>query len=230
MNKAPASLPQLTVVGAVVLAHAAGLWALLEPTLRYTTTVPLQQVTTVMLLSAPAAAAVPPLRLSPPPPALPPAPRVAPPELHGPPPQPAETALPAAATEPMPGDTTHGTVRAAVATAAAEDRAAAPLQSASTTLPRVARHIESVDYLRAPVLQYPSASRRFGEQGTVVLRVLVGLDGQALQIELHEASAFQRLNDAAMQAARRALYKPHTEDGVAQPAWALVSLSFQLRR
>jgi protein TonB len=47
---------------------------------------------------------------------------------------------------------------------------------------------------------------------------------------LHEASAFHRLNEAAIEAAQRALYKPYTEDGVAQPAWALVALSFQLRR
>ena len=50
------------------------------------------------------------------------------------------------------------------------------------------------------------------------------------QIELVEATAFRRLNDAAIEAARRALYKPHTENGVPQPAWALVALSFQLRR
>ncbi|MCW5638353.1 MAG: energy transducer TonB [Rubrivivax sp.] len=92
------------------------------------------------------------------------------------------------------------------------------------------RQVESVDYLRAPVLEYPSASRRFGEHGRVVLRVLVGRDGQAEQIELVEATAFRRLNDAAIEAARRALYKPHTENGVPQPAWALVALSFQLRR
>jgi protein TonB len=121
---------------------------------------------------------------------------------------------------------------ATAAPSAAEDRDSAPLQVAGKVIaaPRAARHIQHVDYLRAPVLQYPSASRRFGEQGRVVLRVLIGADGQAEKIELHEASAFQRLNEAAIEAAQRALYKPYTEDGVAQPAWALVALSFQLRR
>jgi periplasmic protein TonB len=169
---------------------------------------------------------------------------VAPPEvprqLSSPlPPEQAATALQApAAVEPVPGErplpsseTVRSAAVGAVPTSAAEDRASAPPQvSRATAVPRAARHIENVNYLRAPVLEYPSASRRFGEQGRVVLRVLIGPDGHAEKIELHEASAFQRLNEAAMEAARRALYKPYTEDGVAQSAWALVALSFQLRR
>jgi periplasmic protein TonB len=243
MNKAPASLQQLTVVGAVALAHAAGLWALLDPTLRSAAAAPLQQVTTVMLLTEPATATAPPPLLLSPPPAPPPPPRVAPPEvprqLHSPPPpEQAATALPAPAVEPVPSErpppiseTVRSAAVGALPTSAAEDRASAPPQvSRATSVPRAARHIENVNYLRAPVLEYPSASRRFGEQGRVVLRVLIGPDGHAEKIELHEASAFQRLNEAAMEAARRALYKPYTEDGVAQPAWALVALSFQLRR
>jgi len=68
------------------------------------------------------------------------------------------------------------------------------------------------------MLEYPCASRRFGEPGRVVLRVLVGPDGLAEMIELHEASAFARPDDAAIEAALRARYKPYPEDGVAQPA------------
>jgi periplasmic protein TonB len=63
-----------------------------------------------------------------------------------------------------------------------------------------------------------------------VLRVLIGRDGQPEKVELHEPSALPRLNEAAIESARHALFKPYTEDGVAQPARALVALSFQLRR
>jgi protein TonB len=242
MNNAPASVPQLTAVGAVVLAHAAGLWALLDPTLRSAAPAAQPQVTMVRLLGEPAAAAAPPPLLLSPPPALPPPPRVAPPDVPRPlpvaqAPEPAATALPAPAAGPGPsqplpaGETAHSAQAADTGAFAAEGKAAAPLpQTAETAAPSVARRIEHVDYLRAPVLQYPSASRRFGEQGRVVLRVLIGPDGQAERVELEQASAFRRLNEAAIEAARRALYKPYTEDGVAQPAWALVAMSFELRR
>lgn len=80
------------------------------------------------------------------------------------------------------------------------------------------------------MLECPCDSRRFGEPGRVVLRVLVGPDGLAEKIELHEPSAFARPDDAAIEAALRARYKPYPEDGVAQPAWALVGLSLHLRR
>lgn len=143
-------------------------------------------------------------------------------------------ALPAPTEPPLPSSEAALAVAvaspAAVMPSPAEGKASAPLQMAKAAPAiGVTRHIEDVDYLRAPVLVYPSASRRYGEQGRVVLRVLIGPDGLAEQIELHEASEFQRLNEAAIEAARRALYRPYTEDGVAQPAWALVALSFQLR-
>ena len=241
MTRAPASLQQITVVSAVALAHAAGLWALLGHALQ--PAAPAPQVAMVMLLNEPAAAATPSaVALKLPAQAQPAPPRVAPPEVPKqaprlPPPVPAAT-VPAPAADPVPterplpsSETASTAVVAAAAPSATEERALAPQQLAKAgAAPRMARQIENVDYLRAPVLEYPSASRRFGEQGRVVLRVLIGPDGQAEKIELHEASAFQRLNDAAIEAARRALYKPYTEDGVAQPAWALVALSFQLRR
>lgn len=243
MNKAPASIQQLTVVGAVALAHAAGLWALLGHALQPAASAPAPQVAMVMLLNEPAAVAPPPAVLLKLPPQAPPPPRpVAPPDVPKQPPSPPPpvptAAVPAPAAEPVPterplpsSETANAAVVIAAAPSAAEDRPSAPLQVAkASAAPRVARQIENVDYLRAPVLEYPSASRRFGEQGRVVLRVLIGPDGHAEKIELHEASAFQRLNEAAIEAARRALYKPYTEDGVAQPAWALVALSFQLRR
>ncbi|HMN74947.1 MAG TPA: energy transducer TonB [Burkholderiaceae bacterium] len=243
MNKAPASLQQLTVVGAVALAHAAGLWALLDRAQRPADAAPAQQTVMVMLLGEPPAALAAPRAEPPQPPQ--PRPRAAPPvpperkRSPPPPPEPLVAAVPAPTIEPAPAQPPPPSTEAAPAAtllAAApainpEGRAAAswPVTRAASAPPAL-RRIEAADYLRAPVLEYPSASRRFGEQGRVVLRVLIGTDGHAEKIELHEASAFQRLNDAAIEAARQALYKPYAEDGVAQRAWVLVALSFQLQR
>lgn len=244
--KAPAGLHQLTVVGAVALVHAAGLWALLGHALNPAASAPAPQVAMVMLINDQPAAITAPPAVQPPPQAQPKPPRPAPPappkrQTSLPPPVPvAAPAVTAAAapvpTElPLPNSETTSAVAApalaAVAPSPVEGKASAPVQMAKAApATGAARHIQNVDYMRAPVLQYPSASLRFGEQGRVVLRVLIGPDGQAEKVELHEASAFHRLNEAAIEAAQRALYKPYTEDGVAQPAWALVALSFQLRR
>lgn len=240
MNKVPAGLQHLSVVGAVALAHAAGLWALLDHAWQPAAQAAAAPVTLVSLLSEPAAAR-PPTLLRAPPPVLPEPPRVAPPPLPlsppvpPPPPVPAISAVPAPAAQPisserpLPSSETSSAAITAAAPSSAEHKALVPVARPAAA-PGLPRQIEQVDYLRAPVLEYPSASRRYGEQGRVVLRVLIGRDGQAEKVELHEPSAFPRLNDAAIEAARRALFKPYTEDGVAQPAWALVALSFQLRR
>ena len=243
MNKAPAGLQQMAVVGAVALVHAAGLWALLDHALPPAASAATAPVTMVMLLDEPAAVPAPPAAPPPPPPQAQPRPRAAPAAAPKRPPRvppplpvtPTALALPA---EPVPtelplpsSETAPAPAVAAAVPSAAEGQAAQAVQVAKAApATGVTRRIEAVDYLRAPVLEYPSASRRFGEQGRVVLRVLIGPDGQAEKVELQEPSAFHRLNEAAIEAARRALYKPYTEDGVARPAWALVALSFQLRR
>eukprot|EP01030_Chromulinospumella_sphaerica_P005012 gene5012-4902_t len=44
---------------------------------------------------------------------------------------------------------------------------------------------------------YPSASRRMEEEGTVSLRFLVGVDGKVVQSEIEKSSGFKRLDEAA---------------------------------
>jgi len=229
-------------IALVALAHALGLQALLGATWAPSPSSPAEpRVAMVRLLGAEPEAAESPV--SPPPAPRPPPRREAPPPPRAAAPVPAPPAAPAAVEPLRPPPLDAAPAAAAVARPAAGD-GAAPSSAVSSPSgtgevevaagpaagAAVTRQIQPADYLRAPVLEYPSASRRYGEQGRVVLRVLIGREGQAEKIELHEASAFPRLNEAAIEAARRALYKPYTEDGVAQPAWVLVALSFQLRR
>lgn len=231
--KGLAGTHHITVVAAIVLAHAAGLWALFGHALRPAASAPARPVVTVMVLGAAPAAVAAPQPAQPKPRVTPPAPPK--PRPTPPPTEPEAISVPAAVAEPVaaaPSPPTNDAASAISGVAALPEAASAPASAPAAKLaaaPGVTRQIHAVEYLRAPVLEYPSASRRFREQGRVVLRVLVGADGQAERIELVEPSAFKRLNDAAIEAARRALYKPHTEGGVAQAAWALVALSFQLK-
>ena len=72
------------------------------------------------------------------------------------------------------------------------------------------------------------ASRRLGESGTAVLRVLVGTDGRPKQITLHRSSGHQRLDEQALQAMRRAQFEPYTENGTALEGEVLAPLEYAI--
>ena len=57
-------------------------------------------------------------------------------------------------------------------------------------------------------------SRRLGEQGIAVWRVLIGTDGKAVQAQLIKSSGFERLDKAAYDTVMRRRYLPGTRDGV----------------
>ncbi len=86
--------------------------------------------------------------------------------------------------------------------------------------------ISDVAYLEPPRPQYPPESRRSGEQGLVVLRVLIDEAGRVLRIEVHHSSGFARLDDAARKAVERAQFRPYVENGVPRQALALVPIEF----
>lgn len=85
-----------------------------------------------------------------------------------------------------------------------------------------------VGYLMPPRLTYPALSRRLGEEGRVTLRVLVDASGQPGQIVVGTTSGYPRLDDAALQAARAARFRPYVVDGIGQPVWVLIPFVFRL--
>lgn len=85
-----------------------------------------------------------------------------------------------------------------------------------------------VEYIQAPQPVYPPMSKRMGEQGKVVLRVLVSKTGKAGDVQIQSSSGSARLDEAGRQAAMRAVFKPHLEDGRAVAVYVIVPLTFQL--
>lgn len=76
---------------------------------------------------------------------------------------------------------------------------------------------------------YPSASERQDEQGVVLVRVRVGVDGRVLAAELKASSGHRRLDEAAVEHARRAWrFVPATRDGVAVESWREIPVRFEL--
>lgn len=88
--------------------------------------------------------------------------------------------------------------------------------------------ITQVTYLTPPVLTYPSMSKRLREAGQVHVRVLVDASGQPQQMTLIKSSGFPRLDDAAQTTVRATRFRPYTENGVAQPFWVVMPLSFEM--
>ena len=154
-----------------------------------------------------------------------PAPQVAslvPPPAVVPPPLPVfnvaqpERAITVPQPAPAPTERSNSTVLVAAAAIPA------PVANGPRTL------TSGVEYIHAPQPVYPPASRRLGEQGKVVLRVLVNEKGLPDQVFVQTSSGFSRLDEAGRQAALRALFKPYVEDGRPVAVFVIVPLNFTL--
>jgi protein TonB len=75
---------------------------------------------------------------------------------------------------------------------------------------------------------YPPSSRRNGEEGTGMFRVLVDAKGRPSQVEVVKSSGFPRLDEAAMQAIRKWAFKPAVQGGQAVQSWTRVQVAFKL--
>ncbi|WP_085316245.1 energy transducer TonB [Derxia lacustris] len=115
---------------------------------------------------------------------------------------------------------------AAATPAPAAPPAPAAMASAAPAQPRTVS--SGISYLRPPAPEYPGLSRRRGEAGVVELRVLVDAGGIPQRAEVTRSSGHERLDNAAIAAAMKALFKPHVVDGAAVPIWALIATRFDL--
>ena len=82
--------------------------------------------------------------------------------------------------------------------------------------------------MRTPV--YPSFSRRLGESGQVMLRVLIDEQGRPLRVDVETSSGFPRLDDSAIASARSAQFKPYMENDVPRQVWVRLPIVFDLER
>lgn len=93
---------------------------------------------------------------------------------------------------------------------------------------RVTQPKANTEINRAVRANYPIASVRRGEQGEVALRLEVLESGTVGQIELLDSSGFSRLDESAMNAAKRYAYEPGTVDGQLTRMWTYVMWQFSI--
>ena len=87
----------------------------------------------------------------------------------------------------------------------------------------------NADYLDNPPPLYPAVSRRTGEQGRVILRVLVNVRGTPDKVELKSSSGSSRLDDAAIDTVKRWRFVPARQGDQPVAAWVLIPITFTLK-
>jgi len=76
--------------------------------------------------------------------------------------------------------------------------------------------------------EYPSASKRLEEEGTVQLKFLVGVDGKVIESAIEKSSGFRRLDEAARAGLSKCQFRPGTVDGKPQQSWASMKYTWRL--
>lgn len=88
-----------------------------------------------------------------------------------------------------------------------------------------------LEYADAPSPPYPRDALRAGLQGTVLLQVLVDVDGRPLQVEIRGSSGHRALDEAARRfVLKRWRFRPAMRDGSAVQAIGIVPIDFNLQR
>jgi periplasmic protein TonB len=128
---------------------------------------------------------------------------------------------PTGATNPQPAP-----MAAPPAPLAAAPVAAAPAAQAGSLAVQLPS--SDADYLQNPLPPYPPISRRLNEQGTTVMRVFIGTDGQPQRAEISKSSGFARLDSAASATVMRWRYVAGKRGGVPEAMWVSVPIVWML--
>ena len=84
--------------------------------------------------------------------------------------------------------------------------------------------------LRATSPRYPINELKNGVEGTVVLRVLVDIDGKPLDVTIETSSGNRNLDRSALQHVLKTWrFKPAMQNGQAVQAYGLVPIAFNLQ-
>lgn len=151
-----------------------------------------------------------------------------------------EKALPAPPVRPRPVTRSEPPPVAPVLAAAAESASPAPFAVApappappvdpapAPAAPAMVEARVDADYLHNPKPVYPLAARRRGDQGRVVLRVHVSVQGTALAVEIGQSSGHSSLDEAARDAVLRWRFVPARRGGEAVDSWVNVPVVFRI--
>ena len=211
---------RLFIVIAVVGFHVLGLWALQTGLLRRAVelVVPVQVMAEFIELPQPQVTPTPP----------PPQPQPAPVPKRVTPPAPRPAPQPVAIADPTPSPT--------AATGMTEPQPPAPppqtpmvvAEPAPPAPPKIELPSSSADYLNNAPPPYPPLSKRLGEQGKVIVRAFIEVNGTASKAEIRTSSGYERLDQTALQTVLKWRYIPGKRAGVPEAMWFNIPINFVL--
>jgi protein TonB len=108
-----------------------------------------------------------------------------------------------------------------------ESQAVAPAQATPAVVQTPARF--DAAYLDNPRPVYPLMARRLHEEGRVLLRVRVSVNGSAMEVDVHTSSGSSRLDQSALETVRRWKFIPARQGNEAVAAHVLVPIVFSLK-
>jgi protein TonB len=191
----------LPSIALVLLLHGILLWLIQSGLARQAITLTQESVEALLLTDA-----------APPPPTA--TPKTPPPKTPVPPVIPPTTSAPVITTPTAPATSNPAPV--------------APTQSSAPPTPSVRTGAVIQPGASCAKPDYPSASRRLEEEGTVSLKFLIGVDGRVLQAEIEKTSGFPRLDEAARNALSKCQFRPGTIDGKPEQSWASIRYTWRL--
>jgi len=113
----------------------------------------------------------------------------------------------------------------------AQNAAVAPSSAGGVSGTPIQTDIGKLEVLYQPDADayYPSFSKRSGEQGTVVVRLIIDQTGTVEDIALLQSSTFPRLDRAASEIGRRYRFKPFLVNGSPQRISTNLLIKFNLK-
>lgn len=209
---------RLFIVIAVVGFHVLGLWALQTGLLRRAVelVVPVQVLAELIELPQP--------QVTPTPAAPQPAPvpqRVTPTK-----PVPRQAAQPIAVAEPVSAEPAPtGTTEPQPPAPTMPVAVAEPAQPAP---PKIEQPSSSAEHLNNAPPPYPPLSKRLGEQGKVIVRAFIEVNGTASKAEIRSSSGYDRLDQTALQTVLKWRYVPGKRAGAPEAMWFNIPINFVL--
>ena len=95
--------------------------------------------------------------------------------------------------------------------------------SSTNTSPTVFTRPQPLEEITPP---FPAGSRRRNEQGTAKVKVFISAEGQVLKVELITSSGYSALDNAAINAAKNARFKPATRNNKPIQGNLIIAIDF----
>ena len=100
-----------------------------------------------------------------------------------------------------------------------------PVANFELSAPIVVQNVAYVDK-KICTPKYPRVSRRRGERGKVLVRVSINRDGYSEKVEVEQSSGFDRLDQAAMDSAKKCRFIPAKRNGKPVKTLATIPYTF----